>query len=133
MPRKQNENLKKGKANQFKSGVEAAKNGKKGGIASGEAKRRKKDLRLALEMLLEKDMTSKDGQTMSGTEAITAKLFEQALKGNVKAFETIRSTVGQDPVQKVEQVNIDMEYEESVEYLKELRKRRNGITEEEGD
>jgi hypothetical protein len=26
-----------------------------------------------------------------------------------------------------------MEYEESVEYLKELRKRRNGITEEEGD
>jgi hypothetical protein len=133
MPRKQNENLKKGKANQFKSGAEAAKNGKKGGIASGEAKRRKKDLRLALEMLLEKDITSKDGQKMSGTEAITAKLFEQALKGNIKAFETIRSTVGQDPVQKVEQVNIDMEYEESVEYLKELRKRRNGITEEEGD
>jgi hypothetical protein len=84
-------------------------------------------------MLLEKDITSKDGQKMSGTEAITAKLFEQALKGNIKAFETIRSTVGQDPVQKVEQVNIDMEYEESVEYLKELRKRRNGITEEEGD
>lgn len=108
-------------------------NGKKGGIASGEAKRRKKDLRLALEMLLEKDITSKDGQKMSGTEAITAKLFEQALKGNIKAFETIRSTVGQDPVQKVEQVNIDMEYEESVEYLKELRKRRNGITEEEGN
>ena len=106
---------------------------KKGGIASGEARRRKRDLRLALEMLLEKDMTSKDGQTMSGTEAITAKLFEQALKGNVKAFETIRSTVGQDPVQKVEQVNIDMEYEESIEYLKELRERRNGLEEEEGD
>ena len=106
---------------------------KKGGIASGEARRRKRDLRLALEMLLEKEMTSKDGQTMSGTEAITAKLFEQALKGNVKAFETIRSTVGQDPVQKVEQVNIDMEYEESIEYLKELRERRNGLEEEEGD
>ena len=106
---------------------------RKAGIASGEARRRKRDLRLALEMLLEKDITAKDGQTMSGTEAITAKLFEQALKGNVKAFETIRSTVGQDPVQKVEQVNIDMEYEESVEYLKELRKRRNGITEEEGN
>lgn len=106
---------------------------KKGGIASGEARRRKRDLRLALEMLLEKEMTSKDGQTMSGTEAITAKLFEQALKGNVKAFETIRSTVGQDPVQKVEQVNIDMEYDESIEYLKELRERRNGLEEEEGD
>lgn len=133
MPKKQNENLKKGKATQFKSGEEAAKNGKKGGIASGEAKKRKKDLRLALEALLEKDITSKDGQKMSGTEAITAKLFEQALKGNIKAFETIRSTVGQDPVQKVEQVNIDMEYEESVEYLKELRKRKNGLEEEESD
>ena len=98
---------------------EARKRGAKGGKASGESRRKKKDLRLALEMLLEKDITSKDGQKMSGTEAITAKLFEQALKGNVKAFETIRSTVGQDPVQKVEQVNIDMEYEESVEYLKE--------------
>lgn len=112
---------------------EARKRGSKGGKASAESRRKKKDLRLALEMLLEKDMTSKDGQTMSGTEAITAKLFEQALKGNVKAFETIRSTVGQDPVQKVEQVNIDMEYEESIEYLKELRERRNGLEEEEGD
>jgi len=112
---------------------EARKRGAKGGKASGESRRKKKDLRLALEMLLEKDITSKDGQKMSGTEAITAKLFEQALKGNVKAFETIRSTVGQDPVQKVEQVNIDMEYEESVEYLKELRKRRNELEEEEGD
>lgn len=112
---------------------EARKRGSKGGKASAESRRKKKDLRLALEMLLEKDMTSKDGKTMSGTEAITAKLFEQALKGNVKAFETIRSTVGQDPVQKVEQVNIDMEYEESIEYLKELRERRNGLEEEEGD
>ena len=42
------------------------------------------------------------------------------MKGNVKAFETIRSTVGQDPVQKVEQVNIDAEYEQSVEYVRRL-------------
>ena len=70
---------------------------------------------------------------MCGAEAISAKLFEQALKGNVKAFETIRSTVGQDPVQKVEQVNIDAEYEEATEYLKELRKRRNESDQEETD
>lgn len=92
----------------------------KGGIASGEARRRKRDLRLALEMLLEKDYTDKKGNVASGAEAITAKLFEQAMKGNVKAFETIRSTVGQDPVQKVEQVNIDAEYNQSVEYVRRL-------------
>ena len=99
---------------------EAAENGRKGGIASGEARRRKRDLRLALEILLEKEYTDKKGKVMTGAEAITTKLFEQAMKGNVKAFETIRSTVGQDPVQKVEQVNIDAEYEQSVEYVRRL-------------
>lgn len=99
---------------------EARAMGKKGGVASGEARRRKKDLRQALEELLDRKYTDKNGNKLTGTEAITAKLFEQAMKGNIKAFETIRSTVGQDPVQKVEQVNIDMEYEQSVEYVKRL-------------
>ena len=78
-----------------------------GGQASGEARRRKKDLRLALEMLLETDFKDKSGNTLSGTEAITTKLFEQAMKGNIKAFETIRSTVGQDPVQKIVVAEVD--------------------------
>ena len=81
----------------------------KGGIASGEARRRKKDLRLALEMLLEKDYSDKNGNTVSGTEAISVKLFEQAMKGNVKAYETIRATVGQDPVQKVQVAEVSQE------------------------
>ena len=98
----------------------AVENGRKGGVASGEARRRKRDLRLALEMLLEKEYTDKKGKVMTGAEAITTKLFEQAMKGNVKAFETIRSTVGQDPVQKVEQVNFDAEYNQSVEYVRRL-------------
>ena len=81
---------------------------KKGGKASAEARRRKKDLRLALEMLLERDFTDKkSGKTLSGTEVITAKLFEKASKGDVKAFETIRSTVGQDPVQKIMVAEVD--------------------------
>lgn len=111
-------NLKPFTSNQ--SHEEAVKNGRRGGVASGASKRRKKDLRQALEELLDRKYTDKNGNKLTGTEAITAKLFEQAMKGNIKAFETIRSTVGQDPVQKVEQVNIDMEYEQSVEYVKRL-------------
>ena len=88
---------------------------KKGGIASAEARRKKKDLRLALEMLLERDWKDKSGNTMSGTEAISAKLFEQAMKGNIKAFETIRSTVGQDPVQKVMIAEVDQDVIDEVE------------------
>lgn len=96
---------------------EAAKNGKKGGVASGKARRDKKNLRQALEMLLEKDFTDKSGKTVSGTEAITAKLFEQAMKGNVKAYETIRATVGQDPIQKIQVQEISQEVIDELEKI----------------
>lgn len=81
---------------------------KKGGINSGKARRAKRDLRKALELLLEKDFKDKNGNTVSGTEALTTKLFEQAMKGNVKAFETIRDTVGQKPIEKVQQLQTDI-------------------------
>lgn len=103
--------------NNERSPTEVRENGQKGGIASGEARRRKRDLRLALEMLLEKDFTDKSGRTLTGTEAITAKLFEQAMKGNVKAFETIRATVGQDPVQKVQVAEVSQEVVDEIERM----------------
>ena len=90
---------------------------RRGGIASGIARREKRDLRRCLEMLLEKDITTKSGETVSGAEAITAKLFEQALKGNVKAFETLRSTVGQDPVQKIMVSEVEQSVIDEVEAM----------------
>ena len=86
-----------------------------GGKASGEARRKKRDLRIALEALLEKEFTDKKGVTLSGAEVISAKLFEQATKGNIKAFETIRSTVGQDPVQKVMVSEVEQDVIDEVE------------------
>lgn len=88
---------------------------RQGGKASAEARRKKRDLRLALEMLLERDWTDKSGKVISGTEAITAKLFEQAMKGNVKAFETLRDTVGQAPVQKIETTVVSDETRAEIE------------------
>lgn len=88
---------------------------KRGGIASGEARRRKRDLRQALEMLLEKEYKNNKGETITGTEAITAKLFEQAMKGNIRAFETLRDTVGQKPVEKVMISEVDQEVIDEVE------------------
>ena len=87
----------------------------KGGKASAEARRKKRDLREALEMLLEKDFKDRNGNVLSGTEVITAKLFEKASKGDVRAFETIRSTVGQDPVQKVMIAEVDQAVIDEVE------------------
>lgn len=104
---------------------EAAKNGTKGGIASGEARRRKRDIRLAMEALLEKQYKGKDGKQLSGAEAIALKQMEKALKGDAKAFELVRDTAGQKPIEKVEQVNIDVEYDASVEYVKDLMAKRD--------
>lgn len=104
---------------------EASKNGRKGGIASGEARRRKRDIRLAMEALLEKNYKSKGGEELSGAEAIALKQMEKALKGDTKAFEVVRDTSGQKPVEKIEQVNIDMEYEQSIKYVEELMARKN--------
>lgn len=93
---------------------------KRGGIASGEARRRKRDLRNALENLLNADVKVIDKNTndeivLTGAEAITRKLFEQAMKGNVKAFETLRDTVGQKPVEKVMIAEVDQEVINEVE------------------
>lgn len=90
---------------------------RQGGIASGEARRRKRDLRQALEMLLDKEYQQRNGDMITGTEAISAKLFEQAMKGNIKAFETIRATVGQDPVQKVMVAEVDQSVIDEVERM----------------
>lgn len=53
-----NENLRKGELTQFRSGEEAARNGQKGGKASGAARRRKADFRKTLNLLLTAEIDS---------------------------------------------------------------------------
>lgn len=109
----------------------AAENGAKGGIASGEARRKKRDLKLAIQALLEADVKDKKtGEVMSGAEALVAAQYRKALKGDTKAFEVLRDTSGQKPVEKVEQVNIDGEY---IDKMNELRAFFNGEEEQRGD
>ena len=74
---------------------------RKGGRKSGEARRAKKSLREAMQILMDADLTGKDGKTMTGTEAMAAKAFQAALKGDWKAWELVRDTSGQKPVDKV--------------------------------
>ena len=89
----------------------------KGGIASGEARRRKRDIRLALEALLEKDITDRHGNVMSTAEAIAIKQIEKALKGDTKAFEVVRDSAGQKPSDKVELSVNDDSAKEMDEYF----------------
>lgn len=79
----------------------------------------RKDLRKAIEILLEKTVSKdKEGNEISGAQAMALKQFEKALKGDTRAFEVIRDTSGQKPVEKVEVGKIDRQ--ESLNELKEL-------------
>lgn len=107
--RKQDENL---RPNEYKLTVEEQK---KGGIASGEARRQKRDIRLAMEALLEKEYKGKDGKLLSGAQAIALKQMEKALKGDAKAFELVRDSSGQKPVEKVVVAEVEQSVIDEVE------------------
>lgn len=96
---------------------EAAKNGRKGGLANGENRRRKKLLKECLEILLENNVTDKHGATMTGAEAMAVKAFQAALKGDWKAWELCRDTSGQKPVEKVVVSEIDNDIIDEVERM----------------
>lgn len=94
---------------------EAAKNGRKGGKASGRARRQKKLLADCLNLLLERNYTNSQGQEMDGADLISVKLFQQAVDGDIRAFQMIRDTIGQQPVQRIESVEIPPETYAKVE------------------
>lgn len=79
--------------------------GRKGGIASGETRRRKKAFKEALLYALETEL--EDGQTIQdvGIDA----LMKKYMNGDLEVFKAIRDTIGEKPVDKIEaDVNNDV-------------------------
>lgn len=76
---------------------EARKRGKQGGIKSGQARAQRKTLKDELITLLQTEIEDKTIQ-----EKISFSLIQEALKGNVKAFATIRDTIGEKPKEEIE-------------------------------
>ena len=88
--------------------------GRKGGIASGEAKRRKKAMRERLEVLLElplksgkradldniKNLTALKGANITVEDAMMLAQIQKALKGDTAAAIFVRDTVGEKPGDK---------------------------------
>ena len=71
---------------------EARERGRKGGLASGEARRKRKTLKEELLLMLS------EGETQ---QSVTLALIEKAMSGDTKAFEVIRDTIGERPIDKV--------------------------------
>ena len=91
---------------------ERRENGRKGGIASVEARRKKKAIRETLDVLLAmpmksgkyadieeiKNFAALKGKNINVQEAMVISMLQRAMKGDVKAAEWIRDTAGQKPV-----------------------------------
>lgn len=90
---------------------------KKGAQKSAEVRRAKRDLRQALEILLETDIKGKNGEVKSGAEAIAIAQFQKALKGDTRAFEVVRDTSGQSVVQKVAIAEVDQNVIDDIEKM----------------
>ena len=97
-------NLKNTEGTQFQSGLEAAEHGRNGGKASGRSRRRKRQFRDELEMLLPLTDKGKDGQPIINPltgrkqtvqQSITMQLLLKARKGDVKAAKLILDTLGE--------------------------------------
>lgn len=99
---------------------QAAINGRKGGKASGKARREKRLLRDALQELLDREYTDKSGNVADGTTVLATQLFKKAQKGDLRAWQILRDTVGQMPVQRIETVEIPPEaYQRVAEALED--------------
>ena len=104
-------------------------NGRKGGIASGEAKRKKKAMKERLEILLEMNVKSGrgadiesiqnfaalKGKNITVQDALMIAQIQKALKGDTNAAVFVRDTAGQNPTQKIE-ADVDMDLKITVDY-----------------
>ena len=77
----------------------------KGSYARAEKIRQRKSMKQMLDYLLEKEITNKKGESKNTLEAISISMIQQALKGNVKAFECIRDTIGEKNIDTIININ----------------------------
>lgn len=103
--------------------------GRRGGIASGKAKREKKALKERLEILLEmplkkgkeadiesiRNFAALKGKNITVQDAMLIAQIQKALKGDTTAAAFVRDTAGQNPAQKVE-AEVDMDLNISIDY-----------------
>lgn len=92
---------------------------RKGAERTNQIRREKKTLRQELEILLTME---KDGRSMQ--ELMSLSMINQAIKGNTKAYEVVRDTIGQKPVEQMA-VDVNKNKSEAVELLENIKALKN--------
>lgn len=107
-------NLKNGVKTQFKSGDQAARNGRAGGIASGIAKRRNKTFKECAQIFgalpaddRQKELLKRQGVTEEATHnmGVVYGLYAAAMRGNSNAARVLLELVGE---LKQQQTNVNV-------------------------
>ncbi len=78
---------------------------KKGAEATNKLLKERKTLAQELLLILSQGNTQ---------ERISTALIEKCLKGDIRAFETLRDTIGEKPKEKMENLNIETRYEDYI-------------------
>ena len=110
---------------------QAREYGRKGGLASAEARARKKAMKESLEILLKLATRDADvidienansimdlnGASITVEQQILIAQILRAMKGDIRAAEFIRDTSGQKPIERVEVANKDETIKEMEKYF----------------
>ena len=82
---------------------EATRNGRKGGIASGEARRERKKMQELARMILAEEIEDSHGRTLTrGEAALRMQARRAVFDGDLKALEFLRDTAGEAPSKQVD-------------------------------
>ena len=96
---------------------------RKGGINSGKARRNKALLKDCINILMEKRVIDEEtGKRLTGAEQLSINLFRKALEEvdtakAARAFEVLRDTSGQKPIDKVMIAEVDQNVIDEVEAM----------------
>ena len=112
----------------FRSVEEAREAGRKGGVASGKTRRRKKAMKQAAAMLLNMDVSSSgafgkemkkrlaalglDEDDVTYQDALLASILLEAMKGDVRAAEFMRDTAGESPTLELRKQELKLRKDE---------------------
>ena len=91
----------------FERGEEQREKARKAGKKSAEIRKARKTLKEELLELLAVKIKDGKGKEIQTQVAMSAALIKQALSGNVRAYETIRDTIGEKPIENVNLVSAD--------------------------
>lgn len=98
----------------------------RGGKKSGETRRKKRKYKEIFETLLDEEITDRAGVKRTIKEAGAMNIIKKFVGGDLKAFELIRDTIGEKPVEVVMSADVsDTDIEEVQKMIKNAKQARS--------